>query len=104
MSILQKKIIPSKEEHEKKILERYSRVYYSRLGKIRYLVLFPLFPSTNNGKQGLFITDREVNGIPYGTYGSIKKSEIRGTLMEISEVPEKILNLIRRELRHGKYL
>lgn len=104
MSRLQKKIIPTEEDRTLVIVSRYSRVYKKRLGIYRYVVVFPFFPTISGYKQGLMITDEERNGIPYGIFDKVVEADINGTLLKVEEIPEKIFNLIKRELRHGGYM
>jgi len=99
MSRLQKKVIPSEDERVKLLVKRHSRVYYKRLGKYRYVVVFPMLPGIPPYKQGLFI-NAENNGI----FNRVIESEVNGTLLEYEDIPELILNLIKRELYHGGYL
>jgi len=99
MSRLQKKVIPSEEERLKVLVKRHSRVYYKRLGNHRYVVVFPMLPGIFPYKQGLFI-DAEY----YGFFNRVIESEVNGTLLEYENIPEPVLNLIKRELYHGGYL
>lgn len=99
MSRLIKKHVASEEEKTATLIQRHSRVYYKRLGKYRYVVVFPHLPSIYPKKQGLLIDSEN-----YGIYQGIIESEINGQLLPYEDIPEPIINLIKRELRHGKYL
>lgn len=104
MSRLQKKIIKDEDENTISMLERHCKVYRNRIGKYKYVVVFPLAATVNKLKIGLFFTGEELNGIPYGFFNGVYESSINGTLIPIMEVPKNIVNVLKKEIRRGGHI
>lgn len=104
MSRLQKKISKAEDETTIKVIERHTKIYRNRIGKYKYIVVFPTFATVNRLKIGLFFNGEEINGIPYGFFTGVYEDSINGTLIPVEEVPQGIINIIKKELRHGGHL
>lgn len=101
MNRLVKKKVFSKEEQCRALVKKHCRVYKHRLGQFRYTVVFPHAQSIGRYKQGLFLSDNEVNGVPDGLFNKVLESDIKGTLMDVQDIPMNILNLLAMEIKQN---
>ena len=85
-------------------VQRYSKVYHRRLGKYRYILVYPTFAGISGLRQCMVFTGETINGKLYGEYCGLKDEQINGTLLNIEEIPESILEIIIKDIRHVGYL
>jgi len=104
MSLFVKKIQKPESELTILAIKRYCHIYRNRIGKYKYIVVFNTRPSVHGKKIGMFFSGEKENGVPYGFFNGVKPESIRGTEIEVDQVPQEYIKIIKWELQNSGHL